>query len=214
MTEAISEGKTFGFEKPKTKVHLVAFRLDDKHWQTLQSLFELLNIQPRKDRITNKMLMLIDRVEGLHEKVIQAEKDKETLKRKIKLLKKEKLTIEKETRFKLRKNILVADIQKSKGKPIPKQRPKTYEHSIAFTTNSKPHLRPEVVAMQKVKLPIKTTKEDDWVVCPDVDNWVRKSVECKKCGQENFKKFSECFKERVKHPFSPIFKCSKPKPNL
>lgn len=86
MTEVISEGKTFGFEKPKTRVHLIAFRLDDKHWQTLQSLFELLNIKPRKDRMTNKMLMLIDSVESLHKKVLQYEKDKGILERKIKLM--------------------------------------------------------------------------------------------------------------------------------
>jgi len=68
--------------------------------------------------------------------------------------------------------------------------------------------------MQKTHVsmkPIEQARQDDWVVCPDRKDSVRKSVECKKCGEENFKKFSECYKERVKHPFSDLFKCSKPK---
>jgi len=68
--------------------------------------------------------------------------------------------------------------------------------------------------IQKPSISMKRLQKDDWVVCPDRDDWVRKSVECKKCGEDNFKKFSECYKERTKNPFGPIFKCSKPKPNL
>lgn len=77
---------------------------------------------------------------------------------------------------------------------------------------SKPNRPP--LAISKPSTSMKQLQKDDWVVCPDRDDWVRNSVECKKCGEETFKKFSECFKERVKHPFSDLFKCSKPKPNL
>jgi len=140
MTEVISEGKTFGFEKPKVMVHLVSFRLDDKHWQTLTNLFESLNIQPRKDTMTNKMLMLIDSVEGLHKKLLESEKDKGILKRQIKRMENDNATMEREARLKVRKKAATELKPKPipQPRPIPKQRPKTYNHSIGFESKSKP----------------------------------------------------------------------------
>jgi len=68
--------------------------------------------------------------------------------------------------------------------------------------------------MQKREVTMKPTKKpDDWLVCPDRDDWVRKSVECEKCSKDNFKKFKSCWIERRQNPLSDLFKCSKPKPN-
>jgi len=75
--------------------------------------------------------------------------------------------------------------------------------------HTKPVQKPQVLMK-----PTEKHKVDDWVVCPDRDDWVRKSVECKQCRQDNFKKFKECWLERRKNPSSDLFKCSKPKPNL
>ena len=62
--------------------------------------------------------------------------------------------------------------------------------------------------------PILTTLEDDLLCCPDQDKYVQQSVECEKCKTENPKKHKDCYAERIKNPFNPIFKCSKPKPNF
>lgn len=181
--------------------------------------------------MTNKMLMLIERVEGLRKKLLESEKDKGILKRKIKLMEIDKVNIEREARLKVVKK----KPTELKPKPIPQPRPtheepkptiakesrKKHEHSIGFKTKSKPQPpkkepnRP-ALAISKPTISIEQLTKDDWVVCPDPDKdgWVRNSVECKKCSQENFKKFSECYKERTKDPFSPIFKTSKPNPNL
>jgi hypothetical protein len=59
----------FGFDKKKSRVHLISFRLNDEQWTRLNALFDLLEVQPKKDRLTDKMLLFIDRVEALkHEK--------------------------------------------------------------------------------------------------------------------------------------------------
>ena len=219
MTQVVTEGKTFGFDKPKTRVHLVSFRLDDKHWKTLTNLFESLNIQPRKDTMTNKMLMLIDRVEGLHKTILEHEKEKRMLKGKIKVMEKDKVAMERELRLKPKQFVQPRPSYEEPKPTIAKEGRKKHEHSIGFITNSKAQL-PKSEApghtkpISKAHVSMNQVQKDDWVVCPDKDDWVRKAVECKKCGDENFKKFSDCFKERVKNPFSDLFKCSKPKPNL
>jgi hypothetical protein len=96
--------------------------------------------------------------------------------------------------------------QQIKDQQIEIQRPKPQLPKSEPLRHTKPISKPSTS--------MNTIDKDDWVVCPDKDDWVRKAVECKKCGDENFKKFSDCFKERVKNPFSDLFKCSKPKPNL
>jgi len=92
----MSEGKAFGFEKPKTKIHLIAFRLDDQHWQLLETLFKALNVQARKDRMTDKMILFIERVGGLLRKFNQYEKEHSTLLKEIQGYRKEKMELERE----------------------------------------------------------------------------------------------------------------------
>lgn len=72
------------------------------------------------------------------------------------------------------------------------------------------------LAISKPSIVTKQLDQNDWVVCPDPDKdgWVRQSVECEKCKTETPKKHEQCYRDRVKTPFSPLFKCSKPKPNL
>jgi hypothetical protein len=60
-----TEGKSFGFEKPKTKTYLLSFRMDKEHNDLLQNLFTVLEIKPKKDTITNRMLMLIEIMERI-----------------------------------------------------------------------------------------------------------------------------------------------------
>jgi hypothetical protein len=61
----MSEGKVFGFDKPKVKIHMIGFRLDDLHMAKLTKLFEALDVHPRKDSITARMTLFIDRVASL-----------------------------------------------------------------------------------------------------------------------------------------------------
>jgi len=65
VNDDVSEGKSFGFEKPKTKTYLLSFRMDKEHNDLLQNLFTVLEIKPKKDTITNRMLMLIETIEQI-----------------------------------------------------------------------------------------------------------------------------------------------------
>jgi hypothetical protein len=65
VNDDVSEGKSFGFEKPKTKTYLLSFRMDKEHNDLLQNLFTVLEIKPKKDTITNRMLMLIEIMERI-----------------------------------------------------------------------------------------------------------------------------------------------------
>jgi hypothetical protein len=65
VNDDVSEGKSFGFEKPKTKTYLLSFRMDKEHNDLLQNLFTVLEIKPKKDTITNRMLMLIETMERI-----------------------------------------------------------------------------------------------------------------------------------------------------
>lgn len=96
----MDELKTFGFDKQGRKQHLIAFRLGDLDYAKLLKLFETLRVQPRKDNITNRMTLLIDRVSNLlvehqqleHErrsytgKVIKIEEEKKKLTKDIEAL--------------------------------------------------------------------------------------------------------------------------------
>jgi hypothetical protein len=63
----MTEEKTFGFDKPKTRTFLVSFRMDEQHNIMLQQLFTVLELEPKKDTVTERMLMLIERVGHLVE---------------------------------------------------------------------------------------------------------------------------------------------------
>ena len=54
------ENKSFGFDKKKTKTVLISFRLDQEHNKILQDLFTFLEVKPKKDTTTAKMLDLIE----------------------------------------------------------------------------------------------------------------------------------------------------------
>lgn len=57
--------KSYGFDKPRIKIYPISFRLDDKRHHLLNTYFETLQIKPKKDTITNRMLELIDNVDVL-----------------------------------------------------------------------------------------------------------------------------------------------------
>jgi DNA repair exonuclease SbcCD ATPase subunit len=65
------------------------------------------------------------------------------------------------------------------------------------------------------------TPEGNLVWCLNKEDWVDKTTECKKCGSENFKMFSDCYAARnrirlgkgTEHDMI-LFKPSKPKPNF
>ena len=85
----------FGFDKKKTKFHLVSFRLDDEHWNKLNALFDILDVHPKKDRLTEKMLLLIDRVDSLNQEKVKLVDCVDSLRKDVDLLKKEKAELEK-----------------------------------------------------------------------------------------------------------------------
>jgi sulfur relay (sulfurtransferase) DsrC/TusE family protein len=86
----MSELKSWGFEKAKTKTHLIAFRLDDEHWNMLQDLFTVFDVQPRKDNMTERMVLLIHRTDDLVEKVKTLEREKISLESKVRRSEKER----------------------------------------------------------------------------------------------------------------------------
>jgi hypothetical protein len=63
----MTEEKSFGFDKPKTRTFLISFRMDEQHNIMLQQLFTVLELEPKKDTVTDRMLMLIERVGHLVE---------------------------------------------------------------------------------------------------------------------------------------------------
>jgi len=167
------------------------FRVDRKHERLLNECFDKLRVK-QKTNFNIAMLNLIEKALSDSKKVYnlqhQIKEQHKLIERLEKQLKKFKIDVPSKRQ----------PLQKKETKPqLPKSEP---------LRHTKPISKPSVS--------IEQLQKDDWLVCPDKDDWVRKSVECKKCGEDNFKKFSECYKERTKDPFSPIFKTSKPKPNL
>lgn len=64
------------------------------------------------------------------------------------------------------------------------------------------------------------TPEGNLVWCPNKEAWVDKTIECKKCGSESFKMFSDCYAARnririgkAKKEDLILLKPSKPKPS-
>lgn len=55
--------KSYGFNKKTTKVAIVAFRLGKAHKEKLDALLLAFNVHPRKDRMSDRMNMLIDKVD-------------------------------------------------------------------------------------------------------------------------------------------------------
>jgi len=186
----MEEGKSFGFEKPKTMVHIVSFRLDDKHWQTLEELFNVLEINPKKNTITNKMLMLIDRAESMRKTIIENKKSMETLKSehhdKIEALKKEKQTLGNKVRLYEKE---IAEMERE----VERMAPATKTALTKESTKSE-----AVTPTQMTQKPLVITKEEaktSETFCPAQDKPIPKT-ECDKCARENFKMFSECYTAR------------------
>jgi hypothetical protein len=220
----MSESKSWGFDKSKTKTHLISFRVDDKHYVMLEKLFETLHIQPHKNRMTDKMLMLIERADNLIQKSTEDEKQISTLKRQLE-------------RYEAEKNKLLQDAQRmvvanrmeqvrQAAQPIPQ--PTKSEPVIPIKVTQKPSVvsehkettptkQPEPRLRMGASEPIKTASprpqmpsEEGWIACPD-GIWVRKQ-DCEKCRATNFKKSSDCYSERVKNPNAFVLMMSKPKP--
>ena len=190
-------------------------RLDRKHERLLNECFDKLRVK-QKTNFNIAMLNLIEKALSDSKKVYnlqrQIKEQSKLIERLEKQLKKFKIEVPSEPEPLKKKETKPIpeepkrDIQQPKPR-VPQTEPKTPPLAAQKTSISK-----EPTGFEKQMTP--TPRKDDWVVCPDRDDWVRKSVECKQCGEDNFKKFSECYKERTKNPFGPIFKCSKPKPNL
>jgi hypothetical protein len=112
------------FEKKTTKSKPIAFRLDDEHSKKLESQFTSLDVNPKKEGMTEKMLLYIDRVEKLIQK---AKDDAETNKRTIAELRKtvwkyeeEKRTLDREAQRMVIAN-RIKEKQQSQPQPPPKE---------------------------------------------------------------------------------------------
>jgi len=182
------------------------FRLRSEDEKKLDKCFELLNVEG--DNFTVKMRDFIEstydelkekdrQIDNLHKRIDDLVNQIEGLKAEPRVTK----TIE--PRITISDEELVED-----DKPERRGGKRTRKKN-----QSQPPKEPKTEPLKHTK-PTQKGNVDDLLVCPDIDDWVHKSGECKKCGEETFKKFSDCFKERVKNPFNPIFTTSKPKPNL
>ena len=224
----MSESKSWGFDKSKTKPHLISFRTDDKHYVMLEKLFDTLQIYSRKNRMTDKMLLLIERVDNLNQtlnqKIIDNERQISTLKVQL-----EKYEDEKRKLLQDAQKMVVANRMeqaRQAAQPIPQptksepvtpikvtQKPSVVSEHKETTPKKQPEPRLRMGASE----PIKTASprpqmpsEEGWIACPD-GIWVRKQ-DCEKCRATNFKKSSDCYSERVKNPNAFVLMMSKPKP--
>jgi hypothetical protein len=195
VNDDVSEAKSFGFEKPKTKTYLLSFRMDKQHNDLLQNLFTVLEIKPKKDTITNRMLMLIDRAEAMRKTILDYEKSIEALKNeyhgKIEALKKEKQALENKIRLYEKEK---ADLEKEAKKMVLANKismAKPSQINIPKPTQTIPGKSESVTPIQVTQKPI-----DDWVWCPTIEDWRHN----KECGQCKFPIFSDCFnaKNRIR----------------
>jgi hypothetical protein len=223
----MKESKSWGFDKPKTKLHIISFRTDDKHYVMLDKLFSDLHIEPRNDTMTNKMVLLIEHASGLIQKLGQKtteyEKQISTLKSQIYIYESEKKKLvydaqkmvvanrmEQAEQAKQAKQAAQPKPEPSKSEPIPPKPEPKAEPRPALTKQLEP-LRMGASEPIKTASPRPQMPDDKGLIaCPD-DVWVTKD-DCEKCRTTNFKKYSNCYSERVKNPNGLIFKVSKPKP--
>lgn len=67
--------------------------------------------------------------------------------------------------------------------------------------------------IQKAETSVETLEKDDLIGCPYNDDWVTKA-DCERCKATQFNVWSDCYNERSKNPNNPIFKPSKPRPQI
>jgi hypothetical protein len=226
----MSETKSWGFDKPKTKTHLISFRADDKHYVMLEKLFETLQIYSRKNRMTDKMLLLIERVDNLNrtlnQKIVDNEKQISTLKAQLAKYEDEKHKLLQDAQKMVVANRMEQARQAAQPKPEPikseplppipgTQKPSVVSEHKEATPKKQPEPRLRMGASEAIKTASPRPQMPDdkgLIACPD-DAWVT-NQDCEKCRTTTFKKYSNCFSERVKNPNGLIFKVSTPKPQL
>ena len=224
----MSEPKSWGFDKSKTKTHLISFRADDKHYVMLEKLFDTLQIYSRKNRMTDKMLLLIERVDNLNrtlnQKIIDNERQISTLKAQLAKYEDEKRKLLQDAQKMVVANRMEKARQAAQPKPEPiksepaiptqaMQKPSVVSEHKETTPKKQPEPRLRMGASESIKVvsPRPQMPDDKGLIaCPD-DKWVTK-LDCEQCRTTNFKKYSGCYSERVKNPNGLIFKVSKPKP--
>jgi len=199
--------------KKKTKVK--SFRVNKKTELLLNRCFTILNI--KDDNFNAKMSNFI--IQAHDQLNTRAKQKKEILR-----LELERKKLESDITKKKSKS-LVTSLQKPKLQPPKKKETKPTPEEPKRDLEAK-HEEPKTEPlrhtkpMQKPSISTKPT-ESDLVWCPDKDDWVQKSIECKKCGSTNFKKFSDCYAARNRIRIGKatkqdiaLFIPTKPKPNL
>ena len=188
MTQSdIFEPKVFGFEKPKTKIHMISFRLDDEHNNKLQDLFKVLEISSKKNRITDLILNLIDK---LSEIIPEYNQHKETVKGLNKSKKELENEIEKlkEENKKLRENYKAVapagEIVKTlePGRLFKASTESTVrEGKWGNTTFPAKMLVPQTILTDKCARGLRTVEIEQWLIaCEVCENQSRDSFEhCK-----------------------------------
>jgi hypothetical protein len=139
---SMSSEKAFGFEKPKTKTNVVGFRLDDLHMAKLKALFENLDVHPRKNTITDRMILLIDRVSDLLLDYQKVKTEYHSYASKIAAAQTEK--------ERLAKDIQVLVTQSLGKGPAPKERPR----SKPKPQSKEPTPTPSIESPQRLEVPV------------------------------------------------------------
>lgn len=118
----MEELKTFGFEKTKTKVHQVSFRLTEAEYALLESLFGKLKVHSRKDRISDKMVRLLRQVDGIINENVELRKARRKVESQTYTLMRQKKSLE-DQRKKLYDEAAQLIIRKQPSERTPKTEP-------------------------------------------------------------------------------------------
>jgi len=163
------EGKAFGFDKAKTKTHIVSFRLDEKGIEVLNGLFATLNVEPRKDTITEKMVLFVGKVDALV-------KDHSKLK--------DELT---ETKRKL--TLATHKLEMFKGRDLnqkPKPTPKLEEKRLEKQVAPIPKVEASITPQNPITIAIKPKEKPR----PTMESIIQKAIADKTCLRGlNFNKY-------------------------
>ena len=189
MAEEI-ELKSYGFEKATTKVASISFRLDIEHKERLESLFESLNVHPRKNRISDKMLMFIDHVDALVKKPPRASTSVEVTERppeiqKVSSIVTKSVSSETVGKVVMEASTNVGEIVKGEGKrdQIPSENEQETEGEYKARTSP------------IVKKPQKSMPTN--LYCPN-DSEPIEDKKCDECHKRDFKMHEDCYNKRNK----------------
>lgn len=161
--KAVFEGKVFGFEKEKTKVFTVSFRLDKEHNDMLQYLFTNLDIKPKKDTQTEKMLELIEKIYERSKGFQQFDETKKEYDKKVAQLESVKATFEESI-----KKHGVAPAEKPFQEPVFKDAPAFKEDAVPSERAKMAYERAKFKYVDNVKVDFGSERDLVQVTLPDV----------------------------------------------